>query len=474
MRPPPTRRAAATILLLSQLLWGCSLIPELPQPQAGLPAQYRPALPGAGTPIDSSSSAAALGWRQMFPDPRLQQLITLALEHNHDLRLALLQVAQFQAQYDIAGSARLPSLEAGLSASRQRSSADAETKTGISDSRSAALGITAFEVDLFGRVGALSEAAFARYLASEHGLRAARISLIGAVAEAYFAERLAEEQLRLTELTLEDWRQSLELARKLKLAQQNSGLDVAQAEGQVATAEADLESRRRALAQARHGLALLTGTPQPPELPPPLALDARPVLTQLPAGLPSSLLLQRPDLLQAEQSLLAANADIGAARAAFFPRLLLTLSVGAISPSFGSLFQGDHRTWAFTPQITQPIFTAGRLRAELRLAELRRTAAVVEYERAIQGAFREVQDGLAGSATFGRQIEAQEKTVASAERRRELSTLRYRAGLDSRLELLDAQRQAYGARLALLELRREEIRNAIGLYKALGGGGEQD
>ena len=290
------------------------------------------------------------------------------------------------------------------------------------------------------------------------------------MAEAYFAERLAEEQLRLTELTLADWRQSLDLARKLKLAQQSSGLDIAQAEGQVATAEADLESRQRALAQARNGLALLLGTEPPADLPPPMPLAQQPVLTQLPPGLPSDLLAHRPDIQQAEQALIAANADIGAARAAFFPRLLLTLSVGAISPSFGSLFAGAHQTWAFTPQISQPIFQGGRLRAELRLAELRRSAAVVEYEKAIQTAFREVRDGLAGSATFGRQIQAQERAVASAERRRELSTLRYRAGLDSRLELLDAQRQAYASQLGLLELRRDDIRNAIGLYKALGGG----
>ncbi|GBG01460.1 RND transporter [Azospira sp. I13] len=455
-----------SIIGLSLALSACALTPELHKPALPVPDTYgsAPAIPAAG------ASAAGIGWRSMFGDPRLQGLIETALENNRDLRLALLNVAQVQAQYDIQRSYRLPGVEAGLAATRQRASSDGGISTGIQESRSASLGINAFEVDLFGRVSALSEAAFARYLASEHGLRAARISLIGAVAEAYFAERLAEEQLRLTELTLADWRQSLELARKLKLAQQSSGLDIAQAEGQVATAEADRENRQRALAQARHGLALLLGTELPEDLPPPTPLARQPVLTQLPPGLPSDLLSHRPDIQQAEQALIAANADIGAARAAFFPRLLLTLSVGAISPSFGSLFEGAHRAWAFTPQITQPIFQGGRLQAERRLAELRRDASVAEYEKTIQTAFREVLDGLSGSATYGRQIEAQERAVASAERRRELSTLRYRAGLDSRLELLDAQRQAYASQLGLLELRRDEIRNAIGLYKALGGG----
>jgi NodT family efflux transporter outer membrane factor (OMF) lipoprotein len=455
-----------SIIGLSLALSACALTPELHKPDLPVPDTYG----SVPTTAVAGHSAASIGWRSMFGDPRLQKLIDIALENNRDLRLALLNVAQVQAQYDIQRSYRLPGVEAGLAATRQRASSDGGISTGIQESRSASLGINAFEVDLFGRVSALSEAAFARYLASEHGLRAARISLIGAVAEAYFAERLAEEQLRLTELTLTDWRQSLELARKLKLAQQSSGLDIAQAEGQVATAEADRESRQRALAQARHGLALLLGTLPPADLPPALPLAQQPILTQLPPGLPSDLLAHRPDIQQAEQALIAANADIGAARAAFFPRLLLTLSVGAISPSFGSLFEGSQRTWVFTPQITQPIFQGGRLQAERRLAELRRDAAVAEYEKAIQTAFREVLDGLSGSATYGRQIEAQERAVASAERRRELSTLRYRAGLDSRLELLDAQRQAYASQLGLLELRRDEIRNAIGLYKALGGG----
>jgi len=204
--------------------------------------------------------------------------------------------------------------------------------------------------------------------------------------------------------------------------------------------------------------------------PPPLPLEQQPVVTQLPAGLPSDLLLRRPDILQAEQQLVAANADIGAARAAFFPRLSLTASLGFVSPALRGLFDDDHRSWAFAPQVAIPLFQGGRLRSELRLAELRKSSAVAEYERAIQAAFREVADSLAGRETFGRQIAAQSRAVASAERRTELSNLRYRAGLDGRLELLDSQRQLYAARQTLLDLRRDEFGNAVALYKALGGG----
>lgn len=245
---------------------------------------------------------------------------------------------------------------------------------------------------------------------------------------------------------------------------------MAQAEGQVASAEADLEARTRAGAQARNALRLLVGVELPDDLPAALPLERQPVVKQLPTGLPSDLLLRRPDILLAEQQLVAANADIGAARAAFFPRLSLTSSLGFVSPALSGLFDDGHRTWNFAPQVTLPLFQGGRRRAELRLAELRKDSAVAGYERAIQTAFREVSDGLAGRETFGRQIDAQIRAVGSAERRTELSNLRYQAGVEGRLELLDSQRQLYAARQTLLDLRRSEFGNAVALYKALGGG----
>lgn len=452
---------------LAFLLSACALTPPLARPDPALPVAY------ADSP-DAAGNAADLGWRQMFGDPRLQRLITIALDNNRDLRIALLNVDAVRAQYGIERSALLPQVDARLSGGRERTAANGASAASLQGTHAAGLAVSAFEIDLFGRVRALSDAALARYLASTEAARAARISLIAAVADAYLEERLAIEQLRLTETTLADWRQSLDLARLLKDAKQNSGLDVAQAEGQVALAEADLEGRKRDLRQARNALALLLGTTAPDGLPgglpEGLRLDKQPVLTSLPAGLPSDLLLRRPDILQAEQALRAANADVGAARAAFFPRLALTATLGYASPALGSLFQGGQLAWGFTPQLIQPLFDNGRLESGLDLARARRSTAVAEYEKSIQTAFREVADGLAAQATLSRQIEAQQRAVSSAERRRELSSLRYRAGQDSRLELLDAQRQAYAAQQTLLGLQRLAFRSAVSLYKALGGG----
>ncbi|MEV4783014.1 efflux transporter outer membrane subunit [Burkholderia sp. LMU1-1-1.1] len=445
-------------LLLS--LTACSLVPPLERPAAPLPARYDDG-------VVEAANGADLGWRQMFADARLRRLIELSLENNRDLRIATLNVEAVRAQFSIADAARLPPVSATGGVTRQRVPADAG---GVQEQNTAGVGLGAFEIDLFGRVRAQSEAAFARYLASGEGRRAAHIALVGAVADAYFSELLAIEQLRLTESTLADWRASLEIARLLKQARQNSGLDIAQAEGQLATAEADLEARRRAVAQARNALALLVGTALPADLADAAPLEAQTLPAALPAGLPSDLLTRRPDILQAEQALRASNADIGAARAAFFPQISLTASLGFASPSMAALFDGAHRAWSFSPQITQPLFQGGRLRAELDLARIRKSAAVADYERVIQAAFREVADGLAARATYGRQIEAQRRTVASVERVRELSDLRYRAGQDGRLQLLDAQRTAYAARLALLALRRDQLRATTALYQALGGG----
>ena len=460
------------LLLLLPLLAGlsaCSLTPTLERPVVPVPTSF----PVNTTAPASTLPASALGWRAMFGDPRLQRLIDLAVANNRDLRVATLNVEAAQAQANIQRAARLPAV--GLDGTRTReralsTDASGQTSREVSQQTGVNVALSAFELDLFGRVRALSNAAFARYLASEQGRDAAQIALVGAVAEAYFTQRLADEQLQLTERTLADWRQSLELARLLKQAEQSSSLDVAQAEVQVAQAEADLEARRRALAQADNALQLLVGSELPSDLPVGLPLERQSVITQLPAGLPADLLLNRPDLRQAEQILVAANADIGAARAAFFPQISLTASFGYASTSLGSLFDPVAQVWRFAPQISQPLFQGGRLRAELRLAEVRKDEAVAQYERAIQGAFREVADALAGTATFDRQIEAQLRAVSAAERRLQLSDLRYHAGVDGRLELLDAQRQLQAAQQALLELRRADSVNAVVLFKALGGG----
>jgi NodT family efflux transporter outer membrane factor (OMF) lipoprotein len=445
------------------------LTPTLVMPAAPVPAVFP-----AASAERASIQAADIGWRAMFPDARLQRLIAIALENNRDLRLAALNVEAVQAQYRIQHAARLPGIEASGLATRQRTAANAQgassQSTAVTEQIGVGVGLSAYEIDLFGRVRSLSEAAFARYLATYEGRRAAQIALVGAVADAYLAERLAHEQHDLAERTLAVWRQSLDLTRLLRQVHQNSGLEVAQAEGQVAMAETDLEARTRALAQAQNALRLLVGTELPGDLPQGLPLDRQPVLTTLPASLPSDLLMRRPDIRRSEQMMIAANADIGAARAAFFPRISLTASLGYASPAMSGLFDSQHGIWSFSPQIVQPLFQGGRLRAELRLAEVRKSSAVAEYERTIQTAFREVADGLAGQQTFGRQIAAQLRVVDSAEGRAKLSHLRYRAGVEGRLELLDAQRQLYAAQQTLLDLRRNAFGNAVGLYTALGGG----
>ncbi len=457
------------LLPLVLALSACSLTPDLVKPKPPIPAVY----PG-GEDLPGRTPAADLGWRTMFGDARLQQLIVMALHNNRDLRLATLNVEAVQAQYGIQRAARLPGIDATGSATRQRTAANRQSSpavpSGIQEQVGLNVGLSAFEIDLFGRVRSLSDAALARYLASDHGRRNAQISLIATVAEAYFTERLAQEQQQLAERTLADWQQSLDLARRLKAANQNSALDVAQADGQVATAEADLQARTRALAQAQNALQLLVGAALPGNLPDPIPLQGQAVATQLPVGLPSELLYRRPDIQQAEQNLVAANADIGAARAAFFPRVSLTAALGYASPAISGLFDGGQRVWSFAPQITVPLFQGGRLRAELRLAEIRKSTAIAEYERSIQTAFREVADGLAGRETYGRQIESQARALANAERRVSLSNMRYRAGVEGRLELLDAQRQLYLAQQTQLDLRRNEFGSTVALYKALGGG----
>lgn len=450
-----------TTLCLLLMLAGCSLVPTLERSSTLIPANY------VATTIENGNGAD-LGWRQMFTDTYLQRLIEMSLSHNRDLRIAALNIDAVRAQFGIARASQLPSVSAIGGMTHQRVSGD--NGVNAQGQKNIGVSLNAFEIDLFGRVQAQSEAAFARYLASEQGRRATQISLVAAVADTYFAELLARQQLQLTENTLADWRASLEITLLLKDAQQSSGLDITQIEGQVATAEADLESRRRELAQARNALELLVGATLPEQIAEPVPLEYQEILTDLPAGLPSDLLIRRPDILQAEQNLRSANADVGVARAAFLPQISLTASLGLASSSIASLFEGAQKTWSFSPQITQPLFQGGRLGAELSVAEIRKSVAIAEYERTIQVAFREVADGLAGRATYGHQIKAQMKAVASADRSRELSKLRYFAGQDSRLQLLEAQRAAYAKKQVLIELRRERIRSTISLYKALGGG----
>ncbi|HGE6026985.1 TPA: efflux transporter outer membrane subunit [Vibrio cholerae] len=456
------------VFIMVLFLSACSLTPEMTKPAAPVPEAFT--VNGETIPA-STTPTAEMGWREMFIDKRLQALIELALINNRDLRIATLNVEAVKAQYGIERSARLPNVGLSLDSTRQRSVTGGDPKVSqIEEQSSLNVGISAFEIDLFGRARSLSDAAFARYLASDYGRQAAQISLISSISEAYFSEQLAYEQLKLAEYTLADWKKSLELTIQLRMANQNSALDVAQAEGQVASAEAIKIANKRALEQARNALRQLVGSEIPNDLPESDLLSEQSVNTSLPAGLPSDLLLHRPDILQAEQNLIAANEDIGAARAAYFPRISLTTSIGYVSQDVRNLVGSDFETWSIAPQVTLPIFQGGRLDAELELAKVRKSTSIAEYEKAIQVAFKEVADGLVGSETYQLQTIAQKRVVSAAEKRAKLSALRYKAGVERRLELLDSQRQLYLAKQTLLELKQQELNNAVFLYKALGGG----
>lgn len=448
----------------------CSMTPKLTLPTPPVAEAF---------PIASGTEALP-EWRGMFGDPRLQTLIALSLDANRDLRIAALNAEAARAQVRVQRAQSLPALNVEGGYTRQRQPAvvagagvgltPGGEATGFTFGQfSAQAALTSFEIDLFGRLRAMNEAAFHRWLASVEARRAVRLAVIGAVADAYWNERLADEQLALTRSTLADWRASLDITRLRRDAGQSSGADMAQAEGLVRQAQADLAQRERELAQATNALTLAVGVPLSGDLLPPTPLMEQPIRTALAAGTPSDLLARRPDIAQAEQDLRAANADIGAARAAFFPRVSLTAAFGFASLALDSLFQGANRSWSYSPAISLPIFRGGELRGNLDLARLRASTAVASYEKAIQTGFREVADGLAAQATYGRQVTEQRAVVTQAERRAQLTDLAYRAGQTSRLELLDAQRATYAAQQTALIVRRDQLTAAAALYRALGG-----
>ena len=458
------------MLPLVLALSACSLTPPLVKPQAPVPTVF----PDAAAPEVATGHAADLGWRAMFGDPRLQHLIALALEHNRDLRLAALNVEAVQALFRIQRAARLPGVGVEASATRERTVATTvggtSSPSAVQEQLSVGLGLSAFEIDLFGRVRALSDAAFARYLASEQGHRATQIALVGAVADAYFAERLAQEQRQLAEHTLADWRQSMALAHLLRQADQSSGLDVAQAEGQVATAEADLEARQRAQARARNALALLVGTELPTELPAPLALDAQPLLTRLPAGLPSDLLARRPDILQAEQNLVAANANVGATRALYYPSVSITGLLGSVSTAFSSLFTGPASAGLIAAGVSGPIFTFGGIEGPVSSAEAQNRQALLLYQQTILNAFRETNDALTGSQKKIEEVALQGKRVDALREFARLSKLRFDKGVAAYLDVLVAENELFAAELAGVRLLADRYTQLVNVYQAMGGG----
>jgi outer membrane protein, multidrug efflux system len=460
-----SRRVPAAALALAA---ACSLAPRYERPAAPV----APAFPGAPAAQPGATSPGDVGWRDVFGDPRLQALVSLALERNRDLRVSALNVELVRAQYRIQRAEQLPQVTGNASANVQRTPADLSPlgRATSGTAWSVGAGIPAFELDLFGRVRSLSSAALEQYLATEEARRSAHLALVAEVATQYLATRALDDQVALARSTLEAVAASLTLTRRSAEAGRVSELDLRTAESQVETARFNLSAAEQQRAQAENALVLLVGGPVPTDLPAPLPLDAQPVVAELPAGVPSDVLVRRPDVLAAEHALKSANASIGAARAAFFPSISLTATGGTASSELSGLFGSGSATWIFFPRITVPIFAGGALRASLDVAEVRKSIEVAQYERAIQGAFREVADALVARAAIEDQLRAQTARVAAEGRRFQLSDRRYRAGIDSYLTVLTAQRDLFAAQQQLIQTRLSRLANLVDLYRALGGG----
>ncbi|MFG6441433.1 efflux transporter outer membrane subunit [Roseateles sp. LKC17W] len=451
-----------TILAASLALAGCaSMAPTYERPAAPVATQW-PVPQGSAT----QAKAADLGWREFFTDARLQALIEQALANNRDLRVAVLNVQRAQAQYGVQQADRLPSVNAAAAQSATRSPGGS-----ISRQYTATLGVSAWELDLFGRVKSLNDAALQQYLATDDARRSAQLSLVAEVAGAYLTLAADQEKLRLAEQTLLSRQDGLRLTQRLQAAGVASALDLRQAEIAAETAQTDLAGLTTQVAQDRNALALLVGQPLTPEqLPMAGTATAVTQTAELAAGLPSEVLLARPDVQQAERTLQAANANIGAARAAFFPRISLTASAGSASGELDGLFRSGSGLWTFMPQVSLPIFDAGRNQANLSIAQVDRDIALAQYEKAIQAAFRDVADALAARATLGQQIASQQRLVAQTQDALRLAEARFRQGLDDRLATLDAQRSLYAAEQGLISSRLAQQVNRVTLYKVLAGG----
>lgn len=475
------RNTVLALPLAAALLSGCSLIPDIVRPAAPVPAAWpegpayrRPptAAPAAGDP---SVSADAIGWREVLRDPQLQRVVELALANNRDLRTAALNVAQAEAQYRIQRGELFPQVGATGALSAQRTPASLSTTGRAITSRSwsGGIGFTSYEVDLFGRVRSLSQQAFEQYLGYDETRRASQISLVAQVANAWLNLLGDRDLLALTERTLVNQQDALRLTQAGYDGGTATALALRQAQTSVETARASLAQYTRQQAQDLNALNLLVGAPVPENLLPSAPLDGA-LVAEVPAGMESSILVRRPDVLAAEHNLLAANANIGAARAAFFPSITLTGSAGTASSSFSRLFSAGSASWSFAPQINVPIFSAGVLRGSLDLAKVQTQLQVAEYERTIQTAFREVADVLAARGTYDSQIAAQTALAAAYADAFRLAMLRFRSGLDTYQAPLDSQRQLYTAQQELIALQVQRLQTLVTLYKALGGGWNEE
>ncbi|MDR2926053.1 MAG: efflux transporter outer membrane subunit [Azoarcus sp.] len=463
---PPLRVLCAA--LAAALAAGCTLAPGYERPALPVPSAWD--TPNSET-TSEGAAASELPWRDYFTDTRLRTIIELALTNNRDLRIAALNIERARAMYRIQRADILPSVDlaGGQNAQRVPESLSQTGQPYVSRQFSTTANAS-WELDFFGRIRSLNDQAIETYLATEEARRSSQISLVAEISNAWLTLAADRELLELARRTFDTQQKSVELIRKSFAAGAASALDLAQARTAMERARADSARYTAQLARARNALALLAGTSVPENLQAGTLAGALSSVTDLPAGVPSEVLVKRPDVLYAEHMLRAANANIGAARAAFFPRIALTAGAGTASGTLDGLFDSGTRLWTFAPQISLPIFHAGALRANLDRSEIERNIQIAQYEKTIQTAFREVADALADRATLAEQIDARSELVNAANESYRLSEARYRSGLDSHLVLLDAQRSQYAAEQELIATRLAEASNRVVLYKVLGGG----
>lgn len=461
---------AATAVLLS----GCTLAPKYTRPEAPVPAAWP-----TGAAYDNAQAspgapeAAGLAWREFFTDERLRKVIETALNDNRDLRLAALNVERARALYGIRRAELLPAVDAAGNGSKQRLSADllAPGDPRTREKYSLDLGIASWEIDFFGRIRSLKDRALEEYLATDEARRGVRIALISEVARGYLVLAADRERLKLSQATLDTQQAAYDLTRKRYDAGLANELDLRRAQTPVDAARGDVARFLQSEAQDRNALNLLAGTKVPEEM---LPVDLGNVTPprEVSPGLSSEALLRRPDIMAAEHRLKGAYAFIGAARAAFFPRIALTTSIGTASDELSGLFRSGTTTWNFAPQIVMPIFDA-RVLAAYRVSKADREIVVAQYEKTIQAAFREVADSLAVKGSMDRQVAAQQSLAVAVSETYRLAEKRYTKGVDSYLGVLDAQRSLYAAQQGLVSLRLAKLANQVTLYAVLGGGGDQ-
>ncbi|MDR3505027.1 MAG: efflux transporter outer membrane subunit [Acidocella sp.] len=468
------RRLAALGTALIGLA-GCSFIPNYHRPALPVAAQYPVADAGAKGP-----AAADLGWRDFFTDPALQQLIALSLQNNRDLRVSILNVQAAQAQYLSSRASLFPTLDATAGLDRTHTPAGVSFSQGsasaASDLREYSLGVGAvsWELDLFGNIRSKARAAQETYLSDVYARQSAQISLVAEVASAYLTWLADRESLTIAQNTAADQTASLKLVRMELQHGTATALDEAQAETTLDTANANVAAYTRLVAQDMDQLVLLVGTTLPPDLLGRMnavaGLQVEPGLQSLPAGLPSDLLERRPDIMAAEHTLLAANANVGAARSAFFPQITITANGGTASSGLQHLFGAATGAWLFQPDITVPIFAGGQNLANLDYAKVEKRIEVANYEKAIQSAFHDVSDALNARDTYVSQVAAEQALVDADSRYYRLANMRFQAGIDTYLNVLVADNSLLSARLTLVNLQLAALQNSITLYKALGGG----